>query len=513
MHLLRRALLVAIAAVASPALAANTYYVSPAGVDTGNTTGDISHPFLTFSKAITTAVAGDTIYARGNAGNFSLSSVINISKSGTAALPFNLLAYPSDPSPILDFTNEGSGARGISLAGNYWRIRGLTVQKAHDNGVFVGGSYNVLDRLIVRQNQDSGVQISQSGSLVPSNNLVLNTDSYQNYDPANHGENADGFAVKFRGLGPGNVLRGTRAWGNSDDGYDFWEAASGVTVENAWAFRNGINTFGDGSFAGDGNGIKLGHDSGTHVLKNMLIWANPANGVDVNGNATQIELPAEPITHGVKVYNTTAYNNGAKNFNFDESYAHELKNNLSFTGSVTVLAGNVADHNSWNGVSGIGTSSFYSLNDALATGPRLPDGNLPISGFLRPKPGTSLIDAGVNVGSPCTGAAPDLGAFELNMPLPGDANLDSKVDVTDLGVLATNWQLPGTWTGGDFNFDGVVDVTDLGMLATNWQAGAGGSLNQALAAVGLSGVPLPEPAGVGLIVLAAYLTHCRRRSK
>jgi hypothetical protein len=54
--------------------------------------------------------------------------------------------------------------------------------------------------------------------------------------------------------------------------------------------------------------------------------------------------------------------------------------------------------------------------------------------------------------------------------LAGDANRDRIVDVTDLGILATNWQGAGKiFSQGDFNYDGKVDVTDLGSLATNWQ--------------------------------------------
>jgi hypothetical protein len=56
--------------------------------------------------------------------------------------------------------------------------------------------------------------------------------------------------------------------------------------------------------------------------------------------------------------------------------------------------------------------------------------------------------------------------------LSGDANHDGAVDVTDLGILATNWQQsPRNSSQGDFNNDGVVDVTDLGILATHWQQG------------------------------------------
>ncbi len=102
----------------------------------------------------------------------------------------------------------------------------------------------------------------------------------------------------------------------------------------------------------------------------------------------------------------------------------------------------------------------------------------------------------------------------------GDANLDGQVDVTDLGALATNWQTSSVWAGGDFNYDGFVDVTDLGALATNWQQGVGsplgpGSLESAMASVGLGNVSVPEPATIGLIALgfAGVLSRRSRRSR
>jgi hypothetical protein len=253
--------------------------------------------------------------------------------------------------------------------------------------------------------------------------------------------------VKFRGLGAGNVLSGCRAWNNADDGYDFWQAENGVTVQNCWAFHNGIAaTFvGDSSYAGDGNGIKLGHDSSTHLLKNMLVWGNPAHGIDINGNATQLEGDPPTITHGVTILNNTSYNNGGKNFNFDENPTtaspptnHVLRNNISYQGSVTVLAGNTSDHNTWNPGLTAAAGDFVSLVDPVtanglyhpitdrmgttgpsygsgaALGPRQTDGSLPdLNGFLRLAVGSHLIDAGVNVGLPYIGSAADLGAFEF----------------------------------------------------------------------------------------------------
>jgi hypothetical protein len=98
----------------------------------------------------------------------------------------------------------------------------------------------------------------------------------------------------------------------------------------------------------------------------------------------------------------------------------------------------------------------------------------------------------------------------------GDANLDGQVDVTDLGALATNWQTSNVWAGGDFDYSGFVDVTDLGALATNWQKGVGnplgpGSLESAMAAVGLGGTSVPEPAAIGLLTLAACLLKRTRQ--
>ena len=60
---------------------------------------------------------------------------------------------------------------------------------------------------------------------------------------------------------------------------------------------------------------------------------------------------------------------------------------------------------------------------------------------------------------------------------PGDANMDGKVDGSDVTILAGNWQVgvDGTelasWTMGDFNADGKVDGSDVTILAGNWQAG------------------------------------------
>jgi hypothetical protein len=521
-------------AAAAPAQAAERY-VSPTGSDAGGNTGaSIDNPLATITQAISLSSAGDTIWVRG--GTYNLSNRIQINnKSGAAASPYQLFAYPGE-TPVLDFRTQALGQRGIELNSNYWHVKGLTVQYAGDNGVFISGSNNTLELLTTRQNNDSGVQISTSSGRIPSNNLVLNVDSYGNYDYQgdNRGENADGFAVKFRGLGPGNVLRGVRAWNNSDDGFDFWQAENGVTVENSWAFHNGrssLFTGVPGSFNGDGNGVKLGHDSSTHLIQGMLVWGHPANGIDVNGNATELESDPPTIMHGVTILNNTALNNSSRNFRFDENpttasppAAHILRNNIAFQGgSVQIDAGNTHDHNSWNAGVTTTVADFVSVVDPLAAnglyapitdragtttpvhatgaaiGPRLANGSLPVLDFMRLRSDSDLINAGVNVGLPFSGAAPDLGAFEYVPPIvydTADFNHDQAVNGLDLGIWSGSFPTESGAVNaqGDADADGDVDGGDFLV----WQQ----QLNAPAISAAAAGVP--EPAGLAIaLVLAA----------
>ncbi len=543
------AMSLAIASIlSSPCLQAAEYYVAIGGLDTNS--GAIGSPFATFSKAIGLATAGDTIFARGGTYNLSTTVSIGSSKSGTAGNPISLLAYPGEE-PVLDFRGQpynaiNGGLKGISLNGSYWHIKGLTIQYAADNGMAIGGSNNIVEQVIARQNQDSGIQIS--GSSVPSNNLILNCDSYGNFDFGGSGENADGFAVKFRGLGSGNVISGARSYNNADDGFDFWQAENGVTVTNSWSFHNGIaSTFNNPvGYLGDSNGYKLGKDSGTHILENVVAWGNDANGIDINGNATEkASTPVTPfsIPHGVQILNSTAALNGAKNFNFDEnpttaspSTQHILRNNVSYSGSVTMNTGNTADHNTFAGPggspAGLGATAadFISVVNPVtsngnyhpagtggdrsgvttplhASGPalasRLADGSLPLIDFLHLAPGSHLIDAGTNVGLPFNGTAPDLGAFETSPVIvyaDGDFNEDGSVDSDDLADWQTGY---GTLSAadhgdGDADEDGDVDGRDFLI----WQQQYAPSLTALSTTIA---VPEPHTFSLLLFILTALL--------
>jgi parallel beta-helix repeat protein len=77
------------------------------------------------------------------------------------------------------------------------------------------------------------------------------------------------------------------------------------------------------------------------------------------------------------------------------------------------------------------------------------------------------------------GSHVDIGADEGVPPVPGDANLDRRVNVGDLGILAAHYgiEFDATWAMGDFNGDEDVDIGDLGILAAHYGEGVSGVVN------------------------------------
>ena len=219
-------------------VAAAEYFIAPLG--SNSNPGTLDMPWGGFDYAIDRLQPGDTLYVRG--GIYSLSQRIRLQSGdgGTSAAPVNIWAYEQNgilETPILDFASMtaswgSSSGRGVQVDNgvDWLHFKGLTIQNARDNGLYSESDHSVFERMTTRWNGDSGLQLDGFSSY----NEIRNSDSYENYDPQNNGENADGFAIKFSDIGPGNVVRGARAWGNSDDGWDMWEStAGGVLVEDS----------------------------------------------------------------------------------------------------------------------------------------------------------------------------------------------------------------------------------------------------------------------------------------
>ena len=69
------------------------------------------------------------------------------------------------------------------------------------------------------------------------NNLILNNDVHDNEDQLALAAPPTASTLVTRGT-PGNIIRGNRAWCNSDDGIDMWNAAPAL-IENNWVWDTG----------------------------------------------------------------------------------------------------------------------------------------------------------------------------------------------------------------------------------------------------------------------------------
>jgi len=415
---------------AGSAATANVYYVAPNGSD--GAAGTQAAPWATIAHAQSVAQPGDTVYLRGGTyaythGTKSCSSqtdrvdAITLNKSGGSGSPIRYWAYPGEK-PVFDFSGMTDDCRikGFDVTGSWIHLKGLEVNGVPQNnnlnheswGIWISGSDNTFEQINTHNNMGPGLFLQNGGG-----NLVLNSDSHDNYDPHSSdgaGENADGFGAHISAGHPGNVFRGCRAWWNSDDGFDLINAYSSVTIENSWAWRNGYLPE-TTTASGNGNGFKAGGYGGVydaaavkHTVRTSVAFANRAAGFYANHH---------PL--GNDYFNNTSYGNHP-DFNMlgiDSSGAAvgrgNLRNNLAYTGTLTSnMTGTDAANNSWNLGITLSDAQFRSVSTSGWNASRQADGSLPVLPNLRLAANSSLIDKGVDVGLPYAGSAPDLGAFE-----------------------------------------------------------------------------------------------------
>jgi hypothetical protein len=286
------------ASAAGTGASAGDLWVGPQGADTNP--GTQASPLKSLSAAHDLAKPGITIWVL--PGNYETSQTVAFKKNGEEQKPINVFASSTADGdrPVFDFSAQARGnssARGFQITGNYWHIRGIDVIKAGDNCIHISGAYNTIENVVVHGCDDTGLQITADGSDAAdptraAHNTILNCDSYENYDSANMGENADGFAAKLY-IGPGNVFRGCRAWNNSDDGWDLFASDDVVVIDHCWAIANGKIGAAQNNTNGDGNGFKLGGapkagdanmGGAVHEVTNCISLGNRACGFVLNNN-------------------------------------------------------------------------------------------------------------------------------------------------------------------------------------------------------------------------------------
>lgn len=398
-----------------------TYYVSTTGKDINP--GTLTQPWGTFQKAFNTAVAGDIVYFRGGVYYTTVSQ--NCESHGTSSNPIRFLNYPGEK-PIVDGINKTTPSVGITFDQASWiHMKGITVRyhlqiEADDNSAF---GFYLYDCSNMRIENCVAHNIGYRGFMIysPQDSIkIINCDAYNVCDSLSIGDagnNGDGYIVYDAAPVASDIydyvlFQGCRAWHCSDDGYDL-SSEGLVEIKDCWAIDCGAYPEYD-----YGNGFKLGLSAEvgwTGLARNMINCVsvyNGGSGVTSNDN--------NQVAKWMNIYNSTfAYNeNLATFYNTSSSDANELKrimrNNISFNNGSGVLDYGLYthDHNSWDIPITVTSSDFISIDSTGIRGSRQADGSLPVRSFLKLVSGSDLIDAGVGVGLPFNGVAPELGYSE-----------------------------------------------------------------------------------------------------
>jgi Secretion system C-terminal sorting domain/Putative flagellar system-associated repeat/F5/8 type C domain/Right handed beta helix region len=426
---MKKVLLVLFLTITFP-LAGTTYYVSTDGNDSNP--GTITQPWATWQYGFNHIAPGDLLYIRGGTytptvittSHSRYSAVVVDGKTGSANSMYQVFAYPGE-TPVLDarnITGTSYERSGIFLYNSsYWHLKGLTVTRVDQptsgavggQGILIQGvnsaTHNTIENCVAHHIGGPGMGTRQ----YVNETLFLNCDSYSNWDAysSSPGGNADGFDC---GYASGDAIirfTGCRSWLNGDDGFDLYQGSgySGIYyLTNCWAWHMGY--YPDGvTPGGDGSGFKYGQgQSSDGVVRrysyNCISYDNMTQGF------TQNEANIEMV-----FYNCVAYHNGVQGFDFQwNNVADILRNNISYNnGSSDIFQSNqTRDHNSWDSKVTVSSADFVSLDATQLALPRKADGSLPDISFLHLVSGSDLIDAGVDVGLPFSGKAPDIGAFE-----------------------------------------------------------------------------------------------------
>lgn len=390
------------------ATSTTSYYVSTTGSDSNP--GTKSKPFKSLMKAQSAVSSGDTVYIReGVYDDFKIAEtdstynyVHAFTKSGVT-----YEAYPGER-PVFDFKNVPTNLRvaaffvednvtGITFEG--FDVTGIKVGDQDQSEAFrIQGQADIVN-VAAHNNEAIGFYFTGHGS-----GTVLNSDAYNNIGPTDvSAKNTDGFGAH----GEAVSFINSRAWNNSDDGFDNISSNGPVVYDHCWSFNNRGNQDG----VGDQNGFKVGgyayRTTGipdpvpVHTVRYSLAVNNGANGFYANHQPGQ----------AANWTNNTAYNNGNANFNMLErvsptdinnipGYREVLHNNIAYMGTIIKNDNNLPENvtnNSWTIDGGLEITSkdFVSLDTTQLSAPRKSDGSLPDVSFMLPVTSSPLYEYGL----------------------------------------------------------------------------------------------------------------------
>jgi len=386
------------------------HYVAANGSD--DNAGTFTEPWATWQKAFDNTAAGELTYIRG--GTYQVSAIdapgaYATLKNGTSENPICIYNYPGEI-PILDMSNcTGTDQNfGVYLYDcDYWHLKGLRVTKTPHGTIDQpwsiaahASNYITFENLVAYNNHGCGIIFGGT-----DHGLMLNCDSYANYDYVNN-TNGNGFAILGTINTSTNTVRGCRSWDNEwGEGFGTWDVEGVAIYDSCWAWNNHGTD-------GDGYGFELGktvEDQST-LLRRIL-----TNCISAYNDSGYNQAEANVIIH---LFNNVSYSNVEAGYLFastNPDNAHIVRNNLSYLDPIIgdFHSNAIRDHNSWQDGLVVNNADFVSLATSQLLSARKANGSLPDITCFHLVTGSDLKNAGVDVGIPYLGAAPDIGCFEF----------------------------------------------------------------------------------------------------
>jgi parallel beta-helix repeat protein len=374
--------------ILNPLIPGNAYYIAPNGSDSND--GSLERPWATVMHAWRNSGRGDTVYVR--QGSYSEGRDIWLAGgNGNEAEYWTLRAYPGETAT---FTN----ARFIADS-DYIRIQGLTLT---GSSYMQAVSWDDLHNHIEFLNND----ISGSAT-VP---IYFNTNNGRVEGNTIHSTSAvHGIYLMH---GDSNVVRNNIVTGMSKYGihiYDENKYSRTARITNLLVENNTVSgSHGrSGIIVSAGESTSLGIEINGVVIRNNVVFNNAEDGITIRYYGS---------VRNVEIYNNVVYGNRAVGLRISAYNADNItaKNNIFSSNPIQIdvsssLNNFILSHN------------LYHQPDSVGRGAQDQNPNFGDPLFVNPSAGefhlqanSPAIDAGIDVGLPYSGSAPDLGAFEYS---------------------------------------------------------------------------------------------------
>jgi hypothetical protein len=364
----------------------NVYYVSTSGRDSNN--GSIDSPWASLDHAIEIATAGDTIMMRG--GEYNTNEVWIRGDRGMGGANGQLLTIRSYPGEIASV----GGDRRIILEADYVRIEGLHFRLPYRMDSWGTGNQIVNNTFLGSQATYGAIEYGGNNGLIQGNRIEISGGG----DTQDHGI--------YLHFGRNNIVRGNYISGFSGYGIHAYDEDKGDHTPRTYD-----NILIEGNIITDSasrSGIILGPHDSTITMRNVVI----RNNVIFNNPDCGILIKYQPMSN-ILIHNNTIYDNASGIVILTAIDHLEIVNNIlaSNGGGHIEISGNLTNstitHNLYDQPPSVGSG----VSDAhpVFANPLFVDTN---SDDFHLQAGSTAIDAGLDIGMPYNGTAPDLGAYE-----------------------------------------------------------------------------------------------------